>query len=102
MKAIGGGIGGLILLIIVMLLGGDPGRIMPGNTNTASYQGPPLSPEEEQQLADFVSVVLADTEDTWNKVFAEEGQDYREPTLVLFSGAVESECGFAQSAMGPF
>jgi predicted metalloprotease len=101
MKAVGGGVGGLILLIIVVLLGGDPGAAL--NTNTASFEGTPLSAEEEQELANFVSIVLADTEDTWNAVFAEEGfGDYREPTLVLFSGAVESECGFAQSAMGPF
>jgi predicted metalloprotease len=103
MKAVGGGIGGLILLIVIVLLGGDPGAVLPGGTNTATYQGPPLSSEEEEHLADFVSVVLGDTEVTWNNIFADEGfGDYREPTLVLFSDAVESECGFAESAMGPF
>jgi predicted metalloprotease len=102
MKAVGGGIGGLVLLIIIMLLGGDPGAVLPGNTNTA-FEGTPLPPEEEQQLADFVSLVLGDTEVAWNNIFTEEGLgDYPEPTLVLFSGAVDSECGFAQSAMGPF
>lgn len=103
MKAVGGGIGGLVLLIIIMLWGGgDPGAVLPGNTNTA-FEETPLLPEEEQQLADFVSLVLGDTEVTWNDIFAEEGLgDYPEPTLVLFSGAVDSECGFAQSAMGPF
>lgn len=103
MKAVGGGIGGLVLLIIIMLWGGgDPGAVLPGNTNTA-FEETPLLPEEEQQLADFVSLVLGDTEVTWNDIFAAEGLgDYPEPTLVLFSGAVDSECGFAQSAMGPF
>jgi uncharacterized protein len=105
MKAVGGGIGGLILLVIIMLLGGgDPSAILNDNTFTdvaSNYNETSLS-NEERELADFVSVVLADTEDTWNELFAEDGRDYREPTLVLFSGVVESECGFAQSAVGPF
>ncbi len=57
---------------------------------------------EEQQLADFVSVVLADTEDTWHQIFRERGAAYREPTLVLFSGRVSSACGMASAAVGPF
>ncbi|MDQ3853666.1 MAG: neutral zinc metallopeptidase [Thermoproteota archaeon] len=110
MKAVGGGIGGLILLIITLLLsGGDPGTIFNDNTNIgvntpgSSYyeETTPIS-EEERQLADFVSIVLADTEDTWNEIFAAGNLDYREPTLVLFSRAVESACGFAQAAVGPF
>jgi predicted metalloprotease len=109
MKAVGGGIGGLILLIITLLLnGGDPGMIFNDNTNvgvnpgSSYYEGTMPISEEERDLADFVSVVLADTEDTWNEIFAAESIEYREPILVLFSGAVESSCGFAQSAVGPF
>ncbi|HEY6756646.1 MAG TPA: neutral zinc metallopeptidase [Nitrososphaera sp.] len=111
MKVVGGGIGGLVLLIITLLLnGGDPGMIFNDNTNVgannpgSSYNEGSTTPisEEERQLADFVSVVLADTEDTWNEIFSAENLEYREPTLVLFSGAVESACGFAQSAVGPF
>jgi predicted metalloprotease len=103
MKAVGGGIGGLIVLILVIVFGGDPGAINSG-TNTGSFNGAaPLSEEEESQLADFVSLVLGDTEVTWNNIFDDEGLgDYREPTLVLFTGAVDSGCGYAQSAMGPF
>ncbi|MDQ5843265.1 MAG: neutral zinc metallopeptidase [Thermoproteota archaeon] len=112
MKAVGGGIGGLILLILVLLLGGgDPGMIFNDNPNNAGINNPgsssyyegtrPIS-QEERELADFVSVVLADTEDTWNEIFAAQNLDYREPTLVLFSSAVESACGFAESAVGPF
>lgn len=56
----------------------------------------------EQELAEFTSVVLADTEDTWHEIFASFGKNYKEPALVLFSGAVQSACGAAQSAMGPF
>jgi predicted metalloprotease len=110
MKAVGGGIGGLILLIITLLLsGGDLGTIFNDNTNTgvntpgsSYYEGTAPISQEERELADFVSIVLADTEDTWNEIFAAENLDYREPTLVLFSGAVESACGFAQAAVGPF
>ncbi len=58
--------------------------------------------EQEQRLADFVSVVLADTEDTWHQIFRELGGSYREPTLVLFSNRVNSACGMATSAVGPF
>ncbi|HZH27524.1 MAG TPA: neutral zinc metallopeptidase [Azospirillaceae bacterium] len=57
---------------------------------------------QPDELKAFVSVVLADTEDVWNGLFAQAGRDYREPALVLFSGAVQSACGAAQSAMGPF
>ncbi len=56
----------------------------------------------ENESADFVSVVLADTEDTWQSIFQQNGQVYRQPKLVLFKGSVESACGYAQAAMGPF
>jgi predicted metalloprotease len=64
---------------------------------------PGVRPANEEELAEFVSVVLADTEDTWNTLFQEQvGADYPEPTLVMFTGEVKSACGFAQAAMGPF
>jgi hypothetical protein len=63
--------------------------------------GPPPSPEEEK-VADFVSAVLGETEDTWRELFRASGATYEEPRLVLFSGMVQSACGFAQSAVGPF
>jgi len=103
LPAIGGGIGGLVILVIALLFGADPGAVLNGNTNTATNtDGAGLS-EEDRQLGTFVSIVLADTEDTWNQIFAEENfGDYREPTLVLFSDSVDSGCGIAESAMGPF
>jgi predicted metalloprotease len=103
-KAVGGGIGGLILLVIAILFGADPSTVLNDNpfTDVASNdEGAPLS-AEDTELADFVSVVLADTEDTWNEIFSAENLEYPEPTLVLFSRAVGSARGFAQSAVGPF
>lgn len=104
LPVVGGGIGGLIILVIALVLGVDPGDVINGNTNTASNfdNGTSIS-DQDKELADFVSVVLADTEDTWNEIFARENLgNYQEPTLVLFSGATESSCGYAESAVGPF
>lgn len=67
-------------------------------TNSTSY----TPTEAENELAGFVKVVLADTEEVWSKIFAAEGSEYREPTLVLFTGGVESACGMASAATGPF
>ena len=102
----GGGIGILLLALVGMYFGIDPALIMNlgGELQQGTSTGVPAQPPtaEEQQLADFVSVVLADTEDTWNKIFQEKGGTYQEPKLVLFTGKVQSACGFAQAAMGPF
>ncbi|MGC1309409.1 MAG: neutral zinc metallopeptidase [Phormidesmis sp.] len=102
----GGGIGMVVVAIIITLLGGDPTILLesgpPVSRSPAGEQYESASPEEDQ-LAEFVSVVLADTEDTWNNLFPREfGESYREPTLVLFTDAVRSACGTAQSAVGPF
>lgn len=104
--AAGGGIGLLIILVIAVLLGADPVKLLSDISSTgvdqsSYYEQQPVS-EEDRELADFVSVVLADTEDTWTDIFARYNGSYQEPTLVLFSGAVESACGYAQSAVGPF
>ena len=104
--AVGGGIGTIILVIITLLSGGDLGdvlRLVTGDGNTTSVNSAPAtaSPEEDQ-LANFVRVVLADTEDVWGKVFQQQGSNYQEPTLVLFTGTDQSACGYAQAATGPF
>lgn len=99
----GGGCGTVILVIIVLLFGGDPTQLFdnfPGG-GTATEQQMPTSAEEDE-MAQFVSVVLKDTETVWGKIFEESGSTYRQPTLVLFSGQVESACGMATSASGPF
>jgi predicted metalloprotease len=103
----GGGIGIvglLILLAIGWFLGIDPSYLLQDSSTGVPYQeAPPAgAPPEGDEQAQFVSAVLADTEDAWQQLFGQMGDDYREPTLVLFSGAVDSACGFAQAAMGPF
>ena len=101
--AIGGG-AGLIIVIISLLLGQNPLEyINPGGVDGSQIQQQqqPLS-EEENQKAEFVRVVLKDTEDVWNKLFQERGETYQEPVLVLFSGVDQSGCGTASAAMGPF
>ena len=101
-----GGIGTVVIALgLAYFLGVDP-RIMlqlgeavaPSGTTETDYQ--PTAKEQEQ--ADFVSVVLADTEDTWGTIFRQSGYQYEEPSLVLFSGRVNSACGMASAAMGPF
>lgn len=101
-KAKSGGIGVILLALVAMYFGIDPTLLLQqsGTYQTEQSQYAPSS--SENQLADFVSVVLADTEDTWDAIFAAGGGHYRRPTLVLFTGAVDSACGFAQAAVGPF
>lgn len=101
----GGGLIIVILALIGMYFGIDPSFILNlGNqmeeerTTSADHAPTP----EENRLAEFVAVVLADTEDTWHSLFTLRGRSYTEPKLVLFTGAVSSACGFAQAAIGPF
>ncbi|KAF3884112.1 MULTISPECIES: KPN_02809 family neutral zinc metallopeptidase [Nostocales] len=103
---VGGGIGAIVLSLIVALLGGDPSVIWdqtqaPSSPNSESTQTE-RSATSDDRLTDFVSVVLADTEDTWNSLFRQMGRTYVEPKLVLYSDAIRSACGYARSAVGPF
>jgi uncharacterized protein len=101
--AVGGGIIGVIALVLNFLLGGGDVSQLP-QLPTGGQQTE-LSPEEkaaDDERASFVRVVLADTEDVWNQLFAQQGQDYPEPVLTLFRGAVQSGCGSASSQTGPF
>ncbi len=100
---VGGGIGTLALVLLVMVLGGDPTAVLQGvgtptETSNEPYTESPNEAEWRQQIA----VALAETEDAWQAVFTDLGGGYREPTLVLFNGAVDSGCGYAQAAVGPF
>ena len=101
-----GGIGLLVLVGVGLFLGVDPRALMQV-VQTQQQAAPPAQVEGrrgplEDEQAQFVAVVLADTEATWTTIFRQAGRTYREPALVLFSGAVRSACGFAQAAMGPF
>jgi len=100
----GGGIATLVIAVVVMLLGGDPSQVMGPAADTMPGPMGPAEPRPaaEDALANFASVILADTEDTWPDLLSPLGVRYQEPGMVLFTGAVDSGCGFAQSAMGPF
>ena len=101
----GGGIGAIILVLVAMYFGVDPSVVLNQTGSLAppqeTHQPAPSSPEEDK-VKDFVSVVLADTEDVWGALFKASGKPYPPPTLVLYSCAVQSACGFAEAAMGPF
>jgi predicted metalloprotease len=102
------GIGAIVVLLVIAWVaginpvellsgGGSPVIVGGGSGTSATTTGVP-----SDEAGQFVSVVLADTEDTWTEIFAEAGKTYREPTLVLFSGETSSACGFASAAVGPF
>lgn len=102
---IGGGIGTVALVLLAMYFGIDPRVVMQGvgTTQVESAGGAPYSESaSEAEWRQQVAVVLADTEDAWGSIFRDMGGRYRDPKLVLFAGAVDSGCGFAEAAMGPF
>jgi len=100
--AIGGG-ASVLAVIVCLILGVDPRVVLQGNRPTeVGYSRPAQNPQEQEQLKKFVSVVLADTEDVWHEQFRKMGKTYLEPKLVLFSGRVQSACGMATDAVGPF
>ena len=105
-RMIGGGLGTVLLVLVALYFGVDPSIILNQGglplPNTQESAAPHSASPEEQRQADFVSVVLGDTEDTWRALFKRSGQEYEEPKLVLFSGAVQSACGMASAAVGPF
>jgi len=96
-----GGLGLLMVLVISTLLGVDPRELLPEQPIGGAGITRELSAEEEA-MGEFAAVVLADTEDVWNRQFAAAGSAYVEPTLVLFTGSVASACGSASAAVGPF
>ena len=111
MRRFGGGglgLGGIILVVVVgLLFGKNPGEIlqllgdMTGGGGTTS-SAPQTAPAANDQQTDFVRAILGSTEDTWAEIFQASGQQYPAPKLVLFNGGVQSACGAASSAMGPF
>jgi uncharacterized protein len=103
---VGGGIGTIVIVLAAMYFGIDPSFLLEGvqsvNVPSDSNTVPGEQDFSEDPLADMVAVVVADTEDVWNQVFAESNQRYQEPVLVMFRGATRTACGVGQSFMGPF
>lgn len=104
--AIGGGIGTVIIALVYMLLGGDPSEVL--NRTSSSSESPTMpgsqvsQPASDDKAAKFTSVVLANTEDVWRKLLADQGDRYQPPVLVLFRQQTQSGCGVASEASGPF
>jgi predicted metalloprotease len=102
-RAGGIGIGGLVLALIAMYFGQDPSVVLNQMQGGVQEEQVPYNESAaEAQAREFISQVLTETEVTWREIFASAGRTYEEPKLVLFSGAVQSACGFAQAAVGPF
>ena len=103
--AIGGGLGGIVVLVIALLLGADPRQLLEQtrgvDPSTSTTTSRPTNPQEDE-LKQFSATVLASTEDVWADIFRQQGRTYSKPTLVLFTEAVRSACGEAGAAVGPF
>lgn len=100
---VGGGIGTIVILLIVVLLGGNPSDVL--NQLGTQDQGTGTSyvqTEQEKELSEFASVVFKETENVWTDLFKKENKNYEYPKLVLFKDSVDSACGSATSAVGPF
>ncbi len=102
--AAGGGLGTLLLMVLALVFGVDPRQFLDQSPNSPPAQVQTSRPQnaEEEELKQFVAVVLAKSEDVWTDVFRQNGRQYREPTLVLFTDQVRSACGIAGAAVGPF
>ena len=100
-----GGFGTIIIALVVWLMGGNPMevlQVLQSGTTTEQQSTDVQKNPHEDELVQFSRVILADTEDVWNKLFQEKSQTYREPILVTFSNSVESACGLTSAATGPF
>lgn len=102
--AIGGGLGGIVLIVLALLFGADPRQLLeqlPRENQPGTQTSQSTNPQDDD-AKQFVRVVLASTEDVWADIFRQQGRQYRKPTLVLFADQVESACGMAGAAVGPF
>jgi len=103
--AVGGGLGTIVLVVLALLFGADPRELLDqgqgGNPAQGTQTSRPVNPQEDE-LKQFTSVVLAETEDVWNTLFQQAGRRYREPTLSLFTEQTRSACGVAGASVGPF
>ena len=102
-KLLGGGVGTIVIVLVALYFGIDPRPLLQmADSGTPTAPRPAAEALANDPLADMVHVVLADTEDVWTEIFAEQGRRYEPPGLVLFTGATQSACGLGQAAMGPF
>jgi len=103
--AVGGGLGTIVIMILALLFGVNPQQLfeqLPSDQQQPGVERPRSTNPQEEELKQFVAVVLAKSEDVWSDVFRKNGQQYREPTLVLFTDQVRSACGLTGAAVGPF
>ena len=103
--AVGGGLGTIVLLLLALLMGGDPRQLLEqvGTGDAPAAQQPASRQQSAQdEQTQFVRAALASTEDVWSEIFRQNGESYREPTLVLFDGQTRSACGMGTAAVGPF
>src|SRR5215470_8319644 len=98
----GGGIGTIVLVLIALFFGVDPSAILQGTPQSNVSEPAPAQTGARDEGREFVARILGSTERTWGEVFERGGRQYVQPKLVLFSGAAQSACGFAQAAAGPF
>lgn len=101
-KVIGGGIGTAVIALLIYLLGGDPSGLINQSQVNESYTTEYQGSAEENELVQFVGVVLADIEDVWEQIFSQAGKTYRKPKLVIYNNMVQSACGYSSAATGPF
>lgn len=100
--ATGGGLGIIVIAVVIYLMGGNPGEVLNQFQEVGGAGQTTITTAEENEQAQFASVVLADCEDVWAKIFTESGQTYREPVLVLYTAQVNSACGISGASTGPF
>ncbi len=102
---VGGGIGAVVIVALAMLLGVDPRELLQqggADTSVPAATSPAGNPGAPDTMRQFIATVLGSTEDVWGEVFRQQGAEYRQPRLVLYTGATPTSCGQGQAAMGPF
>ena len=99
---VGGGLGTLIIAAIIFFLGGDPSSVLSGGLENSAPTEQRQLTKEELQIKEFVRMLSFENNETWTKIFSENGLQYKKPQIVLFENVTQSGCGTAQSSMGPF
>jgi predicted metalloprotease len=98
----GGTVGTIVIALLVWVLGGNPMEVLKNSVQETETATEGTNTQTSDELTQFVSVVLKDTEEVWNTLFSESGKTYREPTLVIYSTSTQSACGYSSAATGPF